>query len=154
MTPKTSVRAAVGGVLVVAAIVLFLISTGRIRGAHEDLAERAWLVKHAPARDYRVLELGERRPDRGAVAVWVSVPGHAEAFIDLRGSKQRVDAAGQSVTARIDSRYEPGTGSGYAADNTTESAFRTYLGAGWPALLGLFLVGVTWVARRSGRSTT
>ena len=139
-----------------AALPLAVLSVARVQAARDDLAERSWLVQHAPVQRYVVLELGLQRADGSATSVWVDAPGHAEAFIDLHGSSERVDRPGQSLSARVDSREEYGTSGGFAADNTSRSAVGAYLRAMWPALVALLLIGAVWAAGRrrapSGRS--
>jgi hypothetical protein len=143
------VRTGLTAALVVGAIWALYVSAARLRSAHDDLAERAWLSKHAPVREYRVLELGEQRLDGSATSVWVAVPGSPQAFVDLRGSAERVDRPGQTLRARIDTRQAPATGEGYAPDNADRAAFRAYLSAAWPAILGmLLLIGGLWAVRR------
>lgn len=122
-----------------------------IRGVHDDAIQEAWLRDHAPARSYRVVELGEMNADGHLDGVWVDVPGKPRAFIDLTGSDEQVHAVGDTVRARVDEREAPALGDGLPVDVVSSGVGSRYIVPGLLAVGGLVIVGVGVGVGRSSR---
>jgi hypothetical protein len=130
----------VGAVAILIGLALLAWGVVLIRGVHDDATEVAWLRDHAPARSYRVAELGELDGAGHLGGVWVDVPGGPRAFIDLSRSDEQVHAVGDTLRAQVDEREAPALAEGLPADVVSSGVGSRYVAPGLLALGGLFVL--------------
>lgn len=130
-------------------VILVLSVLPRFEIVRSQAAEVEWLRHHSTTNAYIVTELGLGRRDGTVESVIVAVPGHFDAFVDLRHSTQMVRREGDTVQARVAHRIPDAVGYGVGADAVDHRFILEYLVAGSPVLLALTLwAGAAWVGRR------
>lgn len=148
---RISPRAA-GAVVIILGMLLAAWGANLLHGVHDDANEVAWLRTNAPTHNYRVVELGEQTSVGHLGGVWVEVPGKPRAFIDLKGSNERVHTVGDTIRAHVDERNAPALGTGLPADVVSSGIATRYIVPGLITLAGVIVIAGGVRLRRTSRT--
>jgi hypothetical protein len=143
-------RAVASGIAALGAVVLVVTGLHLVGQVRDEAHEYAWLA-HQPTVAEKVVEVEDMYSPTRARAVYVAPTGAPEAFISMSGSRQKVNAVGQTVEVKVDARERPAESTGVAADAVDRSFRSAYVRKSLPFVGSAVLAALAWWLDRHGR---